>query len=193
MYCKQGFDKTEIIIRGGNFGEILERFIWEQRRTNGHPQIIGEIFELIYNLTLMGESRVSERFFMAYIEVINSWSFHEKNGITINQKITFIRYIYLIYQKNPIIIHDNLQYIVDILQGITVGKVFRISEEAALHLCCLAEKEEIIEKKTLYKDLMWIANKKSEYISMAFYKELCRLANKFKWDKLKKVLEEKKF
>lgn len=192
MYCKQGFDKTEMIIREGNFREIIERFIWEQRRTNGRPKIIGEIFELMYNLMLMGESRISEKFFMAYIEVISSWSFYEKNSIAINQKITLIKYIYLIYQKNPIIIHDNLQYIVDILQGITVGKVFEISEEAALHLCCLAEKEEIIERDILYKDLMWIANRKSEYISMAFYKELCRLASKFKWDKLKKVLEEKK-
>lgn len=190
MYCKQGFEKTEMIIREVHFEEILERFIWKQKRTNRYPQIMGEIFELMYNLMLIGGGRISDRFFMAYIEVINNWSLYEKNGITINHKITFIKYIYLIYQKNPSIIHDNLYYIVNILQGITVGKVFKISEDAALHLCRLAEKEEIIDRDILYKDLMWIANRKRENISMVFYKELCRLANKFKWDNLRKVLEE---
>lgn len=191
-YCKTEFNKTKTIIRERDLGEILERFIWEQRRTNKQPQIIGETFEFMYNLMLMGENHISERAFIMYIEAINGWSSYENNGITINQKIILIRYLYLIYQKKPTIIHNNLQYIVDILQGITVEKVFKISKEAALHLCYLAEKEEIIERYILYKDLMWIANRECEHISMAFYKQLYRLANQFKWDELKKVLDEKK-
>lgn len=192
LYYRQGFDKIELIIRKGYLGEIIERFIWGQRRVSGNPQFIGEILELMYNLMLMGEYRISERFFMAYMETLDHWSLDGKNGITMNQKISFIKYIYLIFQKNPSVIHNNMHHIGNVLQGITIRKIFNISEEAAFQLCCLAGKEEIIAKDALYNDLMWIANRKSEHISMAFYKEIYELADKFKWAKLKKVLEEQR-
>lgn len=192
VYCKQGYGQTGLFTRESHFSDIIEKLIWEQRRAIGNTQVMGEIFELMYNLMSMGEYMISDKFLIMYMEVLNHWCFEEENGITIKQKIIFIKYIYLISQKKPTIIHKNMQYIISILRGVTVRKVFKISEEAAYHLCCLAEKEEIIERNMLYNDLMWIANKKSAYISIAFYKELRKLANQFKWNKLEKVLDEQR-
>lgn len=172
------------------FADYIDNFIQDQDRMIIKSKFLGEFFELLYNLTILNEERANNRFFKICINILHVCNIDEYYRIPINQKINIIKFLYINYKNNNILIHNNFYLFARILDGITVRRTFTISNEAALYLCYLTEKEDFLNKRELCDDLVWIINISGKNISMVFYKEICKLADMFELTRLKKVLEE---